>query len=125
MFPDPLVLKDAAAANKSLTKVTQTGTESLRHDFSTPASSQRFCRFRSNQTGKPGQVADRRNMVLGRNLDADTNGRSQVTLLSLTAQISREATSAAYIDDLWAMLVDFVSGTNAAANKASFLRGES
>lgn len=121
MFSDNITIADAASANKTFAKTSQSGAESRRIDNASSLASPRMMIIR-HQAIKQGQAdADRHNVVFSK-LRLDADGRPVTCSVSVVATIPRDATASGDVTDLWAFALNWLG---VSGNRTSLALGES
>ena len=118
MLSPNLTINDAAGAAKTFNLVFQSGQESRRVDTSAP---ERLMAINHKEAGQPKSRYTNHNVNFSRSY-VDGNGVTQKSAASITLNVSKDSTAAAFMNDLVSMLSNFI---NTAGVVAALERGES
>jgi len=108
MFSDNLVIADAAAANKTFAKISQSGQESRRIDNSSTTQEPRLLTIRHQIIVVKGITYDRHNLVFNK-IRVGSDGFLHTTSISTVMQESRDSAAASDILDLVAFSKNFLA----------------
>jgi hypothetical protein len=121
MFADNITIADAAAANKTFAKISQSGNESVRIDTATTLADPRTMVIRHTTTGKGDTLSDRHNVLFIRKA-RNAAGVEVSISCSVAETVPRDETLAAEVDDLAAFALNWYG---VAGNRTALRRGES